>query len=613
MKRLLKLFLLIILLFPTIVLGKDTCNPNDIVIKNISISDTTGFAEENTPSNIDNNKIITDLKMYNVGDSIEYNIQVENTSDEDYYFNDKSIKMDTEYLEYSLINGEEVIPPKTTKTVQLKVTYKNQIPDSSYEDTNKIEINISDKPIENPKTIAQKAIIMVVILLLVLSLSYTYRDKILPNKMLLLILGITIIPISVYATCNVKLEIDSKVVITNKEATFLPGEQVNIKMKQLAGDSSAVSSTPDTTITAIKYSEVEPTTSNKEEKNIVSTQESEYPIYMWFDNGTIYWWSEDIHPNMNENASNMFNALYNLSDISGLTGMDLSNTTNMEAMFRDNPNLSDIGSLAKWDISKVENMGSLFRINSSILLAGYQSVLEDLYPLKDWNTSSLTKMNSLFYNCTNIKSLNGLENWNTSRVEDMSFMFSAHYKYPLLLESIEPIKYWDTSNVTTMQAMFQNNLSLTSIDVSNWDVSNVTDMSVMFGATASNKISSLREIKGLDKWDTSNVTNMQSMFTHQVNLRELDLSSWDTSKVTNMKWMFSDLNIEAIYVSNKFVTSQVTDSTEMFVRHTNYAGVLENALLVGGNGTRWDANHIDKEYARIDTNETPGYFTLKAN
>ena len=93
--------------------------------------------------------------MYNVGDSIEYNIQVENTSDEDYYFNDKSIKMDTEYLEYSLVNSEELIPAKTTKTVQLKVTYTKQIPDSSYEDTNKIEINISDKPIENPETVRE--------------------------------------------------------------------------------------------------------------------------------------------------------------------------------------------------------------------------------------------------------------------------------------------------------------------------------------------------------------------------------------------------------------------------------------------------------------------------
>ena len=35
--------------------------------------------------------------------------------------------------------------------------------------------------------------------------------------------------------------------------------------------------------------------------------------------------------------------------------------------------------------------------------------------------------------------------------------------------------------------------------------------------------------------------------------------------------------------------------------------------LVGGNNTKFDNNHTDKEYARIDIPETPGYFTLKSN
>ena len=50
--------------------------------------------------------------------------------------------------------------------------------------------------------------------------------------------------------------------------------------------------------------------------NIVS--KSNYPIYMWYSNGTIYWWSEDSHPYLNEDASFMFNKMSNLSDISGL-------------------------------------------------------------------------------------------------------------------------------------------------------------------------------------------------------------------------------------------------------------------------------------------------------
>lgn len=33
--------------------------------------------------------------------------------------------------------------------------------------------------------------------------------------------------------------------------------------------------------------------------------------------------------------------------------------------------------------------------------------------------------------------------------------------------------------------------------------------------------------------------------------------------------------------------------------------------LVGGNGTKYDDNHTDAEYARFDAPGAPGYFTAK--
>ncbi len=51
-------------------------------------------------------------------------------------------------------------------------------------------------------------------------------------------------------------------------------------------------------------------------------------------------------------------------------------------------------------------------------------------------------------------------------------------------------------------------------------------------------------------------------------------------------------------------TSKVTSSDYMFNDSTN---------LVGGNGTEYNNFYIDKTYARIDTDGTPGYFTLKTN
>ena len=74
------------------------------------------------------------------------------------------------------------------------------------------------------------------------------------------------------------------------------------------------------------------------------------------------------------------------------------------------------------------------------------------------------------------------------------------------------------------------------------------------------------------------------------------------------------MSFTKIYVSEKFTTENVTNSSNMFIRNPNmYSGLSNEIVLTGGNGTIWDENHTDKEYARIDTPETPGYFTLKTN
>ena len=100
---------------------------------------------------------------------------------------------------------------------------------------------------------------------------------------------------------------------------------------------------------------------------------------------------------------------------------------------------------------------------------------------------------------------------------------------------------------------------------------------------------------------------MRFFFVHNKSSSSpIDLSKFNTSKVTNMSNMFnSATNLKTIYASDKFNTDSVTTSTKMFTNSTN---------LVGGAGTKYDANHVDKTYARIDGGTSnPGYFTLKTN
>ena len=94
------------------------------------------------------------------------------------------------------------------------------------------------------------------------------------------------------------------------------------------------------------------------------------------------------------------------------------------------------------------------------------------------------------------------------------------------------------------------------------------------------------------------------MFVSMKRIEKLDLSSFDTSSVTDMGSMFYGCSsLKTIYASDKFVTSKLTNDSDGMFASSN--------LLVGGNGTVFDSNHVDKEYARIDAPGSPGYFTRK--
>ena len=99
-------------------------------------------------------------------------------------------------------------------------------------------------------------------------------------------------------------------------------------------------------------------------------------------------------------------------------------------------------------------------------------------------------------------------------------------------------------------------------------------------------------------------------FQSQVNV--LDLSSFNTSKVTNMPRMFYNCyGLTTIYVSNKFTINSLNEDSS-----NPYGGSFEMfksaSKLVGGAGTTYDVNHINRDYAHVDGGTSnPGYFTAK--
>ena len=313
------------------------------------------------------------------------------------------------------------------------------------------------------------------------------------------------------------------------------------------------------------------------------------------------------------NTGNVTSMEYMFLSCSGLTSLDVSgwntaNVTKMNSMFSSCSSLTSLD-LSSWNTSHVTTMNSMF---------GYCRGLTSL-DLSGWNTGNVTSMNSMFQICSGLDSLD-LSGWNTGNVTDMSYMFSSCSG----LTSLD-ISGWNTGNVTEMNSMFSGCSGLTSLDVSGWNTGMVTKMNYMFNgctglgsldlsgfntANVTNMSGMFQSCTGLSSLDlsgfnTANVTSMGGMFQSCTGLSSLDVSGWNTAHVTSMDYMFNGcLGLITIYAGEKWSTNSVNYSTGMFSGCTS---------LVGGKGTAYDPNYIDKTYARIDGGASnPGYFTAKS-
>ena len=298
-------------------------------------------------------------------------------------------------------------------------------------------------------------------------------------------------------------------------AMFDTGKNVNVKMKKLSGKSSATYKTSNKTITSIQKANVMPDLTTMSKDNIVSTTASDVPIYMWFDNGKIYWWSKAKNVYLNQNSSYMFNYC------EALTNLDLKS----------------------FDTSKVTTMDSMFN---------YCGALTSL-DLKSFDTSNVTNMSNMFLACIALTSLD-VSRFNTSNVTNMSGMFYSC----VALTSLD-VSRFNTSNVTDMSDMFNCCFRLTNLDVSSFDTSNVTSMNSMFSSC--NKLTSLN----LKNFKTNNVTNMRAMFNGCHVLTSLDVSSFDTSNVTHMGRMFYECRaLRTIKYGLNFTNTANPDTSQMF-------------------------------------------------
>ena len=147
--------------------------------------------------------------------------------------------------------------------------------------------------------------------------------------------------------------------------------------------------------------------------------------------------------------------------------------------------------------------------------------------VSEFNTSNVTNMYQMFYNCSSLTSLD-LKNFDTSKVKNMYNMFNGCSSLTIL-----DLSNFNTSNVTSMSNMFSGCKALTSLDLSNFNTSSVTNMSAMFYTCIN-----LNNLN-ISNFDFSKVTSYSNMFQSvpancYILVKDTTAKEWITSKFTNL-------------------------------------------------------------------------------
>ena len=206
---------------------------------------------------------------------------------------------------------------------------------------------------------------------------------------------------------------------------------------------------------------------------------------------------------------------YKRSDVKAITFRTFQNVEKNIPITAWDVSAAGDRSVVAWMVSGDLHVAATGKIlpnpNASYMFAHFAN-LEEIDFGDCFDTSNVTNMSAMFYDCRDLTSLD--------------------------------LSSFDTSNVTNMSDMLHDCRSLTSLNLSGFDTSSVTEMRSMFHGCSS--LTSL----SLDGFDTTKVTDMSCMFINCSGLTSLNLSGFDVSSATDIHWMFSGCGLKNLICSD---------------------------------------------------------------
>lgn len=369
-------------------------------------------------------------------------------------------------------------------------------------------------------------------------------------------------------------------------AEFLPGSQFRLAIEGVIDDQSTLYSFGRATVW-----------DDAAEKAVVSSQDSEVPIYAWKTGDTLYWYTEANIAYLNADASYMFQGFpfpYYDGDVVkkntvrsfSLSGISAAHAVNMMSFLKScyivtNPIPKD------WNMLNVTEISEMFRGCAKLGPAVEFAPRLSPTALTDDNAESLfmdcSSLTSVKISC-DLSGLTSLRNWFRGCVSLASFDFTEA----------------DISAVTTMPSMLEGCKALTAVDMQEAGFGGVRP----HGDSMFRTCTGLKRVKFQSYTATASLAFGASMFMNCTALTEVDFTRIAVSGGGSLKAsdrMFSGCSaLSVVYTADDWTGGTARD-------------VFSTCPIVGGAGTAFDPEHTDGEYARIDNRPTrPGYFTYKA-
>ncbi|EPA0804837.1 BspA family leucine-rich repeat surface protein [Enterococcus hirae] len=269
--------------------------------------------------------------------------------------------------------------------------------------------------------------------------------------------------------------------------------------------------------------------------------------------------------------------LTNVTEIEGLSQLDTSNVTNMNAAFYGLSSVTSLD-LSNFDTSKVTSMSNMFYktplkkliLGDTFKFVGGQGALTSAWMREDGTGtfySAADFMNNYGTGDLTAGTYVSIETdtWGTS-----PYMFDEDTG-TLTIGAGELSGYkespWSSNKVDSE--------AIKKIVLSGKVVAPEESLILFSGNDTNHELTNVTEIEGLSQLDTSKVKNMSWMFCGLSSVTSLDVSGFDTSNVKDMSNMFRNMSSVTSLDVSSFDTSKVTDMGNMF------AGTPLKKLILG--------------------------------